>query len=438
MLQKLKRFIALDNPFRLYYHQIRAIIANIIYKFPSRGMTIIGVTGTNGKTTTSNIIARGLKKTGKKVFLFSTVNIIIGDKEYTNNTKMTSPDVFLLQKLLAEAKALGCEIAVIETSSHSILMHRNYGLDYDIAVLTNITQDHLDLHKTMKNYVATKLKLFKGLIIAKRKPWVKKTAIINIDSDYKDLFLAETYDSLYTYGKDKSASIRFKNIVNSFEGMNFWVDIAGNSLDIQTSLRGNFNVYNILASIGVFMTLGIKPNKIIEIIADLKGVPWRMESVDNKEEIQIFIDYAHTPDALEQVLTNLGDIKGRKKIITVFGATGERDKTKRPEMGRIVSDLSDAVILTQDDDYSEKTEAIIQDVMHGIDRKEGEEFWVIPDRKEAIRTALIKAEKGDIILIAGKWDEHILMTNLGPVPWHDKEVVLEILQGIDENKIVKE
>jgi len=170
MLQKLKRLIALDNPFRLYYHQIRAIIANMIYKFPSRGMTIIGVTGTNGKTTTSNIIARGLKKTGKKVFLFSTVNIIIGDKEYTNNTKMTSPDVFLLQKLLAEAKALGCEIAVIETSSHSILMHRNYGLDYDIAVLTNITQDHLDLHKTMKNYVATKLKLFKGLIIAKRKP----------------------------------------------------------------------------------------------------------------------------------------------------------------------------------------------------------------------------------------------------------------------------
>jgi len=175
MLAKLKSFVALDNPFRLYYHLLRAIGANLKYGFPSKGFTIIGVTGTNGKTTTSNIIAKGLRASGRNVFMFSTVNIIVGDEEFTNTSKMTSPDPFLLQKLFSEAKKKGCDIAVIETASHGIKMHRVWGLDYDIAVLTNITQDHLDLHHTMKDYVNTKLKLFKGLITATRKDGVKKS-----------------------------------------------------------------------------------------------------------------------------------------------------------------------------------------------------------------------------------------------------------------------
>ncbi len=436
MLQKLKKMIALDNPFRLYYHQLQAMIAVAINHNPSKNMIIIWVTGTNGKTTTSNIIARWLRQAGKKVFLFSTVNIIIDDQEFTNNSKMTSPNPFTLQKLLAEAREKWCEIAIIETSSHSIFMHRNWGLDYDIAVLTNITQDHLDLHKTMQKYAETKLRLFKGLIISKRKKWVKKTAIINLESDYKDLFLAETYDSLYTYGKDMSANIRLENITSDIDATNFDVKIAGNIIKIKTSLRGTFNVYNILASIWVFIALNLKPKEIEKIIASISWVPWRMEEIKNKEGFKIFIDYAHTGDALTQVLNNLRDIQGRKKIITVFWATGDRDKTKRPEMGRIVSDLSDIVVLTQDDDYTEKTEQIIKDVAHGIERKEWEDFWIIPDRKEAIRTALIMASLNDIVLIAWKWDEHTLMTNFWPIPWHDKEVVLEVLQWIDENRMI--
>jgi len=200
-MKNLKKLFALDNPIRLGYHKIRAILANFAYWFPSKDMIIIWVTWTNWKTTTSNIIAKWLRESWKKIFMFTTVNIIIWDKEYVNDTKMTSPDAFLLQRLLKQAKDEGCEIAVIETASHWIKMSRVWGLDYDIAVLTNITQDHLDLHRTMKDYVNTKLSLFKNLISYNRKNWIKKTWVINVGSDYSDLFINETYDSVYLYWK---------------------------------------------------------------------------------------------------------------------------------------------------------------------------------------------------------------------------------------------
>ncbi|MGE4443438.1 MAG: UDP-N-acetylmuramoyl-L-alanyl-D-glutamate--2,6-diaminopimelate ligase [Candidatus Altimarinota bacterium] len=432
----LKQLISLDNPVRLLYHLLRAIIASFMYGFPSRGMTIIGVTGTNGKTTTTNIIARGLKESGKKVFMFSTVNYFIGDQEFRNDTKMTSPDPFLLQKLLSDAKKAGCEIAVIETSSHAITMNRIWGIDYDIAVLTNITQDHLDLHHTMDNYVRTKLKLFKGLISSTRKKQVKKTAIINLESEYKELFLNETYDVLTTYGFDYNANLKAENIRNEMSSVFFDVKIPGTVLHIETKLRGKHNIYNILGAIGVFLSLGLKTEDIEKSIKNVSVVPGRLEEVNNYEGFKVFIDYAHTPDALENVLNTLKNINGVKRIITVFGATGDRDKTKRPIMGRVVSNLSDYVILTQDDDYTEATQDIMKDVLPGIERKEGENFWIIPDREVAIRTAFLQAEKDDAILIAGKGDEHLMMTNLGPIPYNDKEVALKILQEIDDNKIM--
>lgn len=208
-------------------------------------------------------------------------------------------------------------------------------------------------------------------------------------------------------------------------------------MHIQTPLRGTFNIYNLLAAIGVFVALGMKPKQIEESVAIVQGVPGRMEEVKSKEGYSVFIDYAHTPDALEQVLKTLRNIEGTKRLITVFGATGDRDRIKRPIMGEIVSTLSDVVILTQDDDYSEKVERIIKDVLPGIERKEGEGFWIIADRKEAIRTALITAKKGDIVLVAGKGDEHVLVTNSGSIPWHDKTIVEAILKDIEDNTILK-
>lgn len=437
MLQKVKSLIALDNPFRLGYHFMRAVIANIVYGFPSKEMVIIWVTGTNGKTTTSNIIAEGLRASGKKVFMFTTVNIMIGDEVMTNHSKMTSPDAFELQKWFSHAKKQGCEIAVVETASHGIKMHRNWWVDYDISVLTNITQDHLDLHRTMDDYVNTKLKIFSRLMYYKRKPGVKKTGIINMESAYKERFLAETYDFLYTYGRSHDANIKVKDVKNTRESMNFTVDMPGADIKIKSYLRGDFNVSNILAAIWVFASLWISREEIPRIVEQIKWVPGRMEEVQSKDGFSVFIDYAHTADALEKVLSTLGEMKTGGRIITVFGCTGDRDTSKRPIMGQIVSDMSDVVIVTQDDDYTEDTGKIIKDILPWIDRKQGENFWIIPDRKEAIRTALVMAKKDDIILLAGKGDEHALITNEGPVKWHEKTIVEQMLKEIDDNTIMK-
>lgn len=434
MSLNVKKMVALDNPLRLLYHKVRAVLANIVYGFPSQRMTIIGITGTNGKTTTTNLVAKWLRSAGFKVFMFSTINIIMWDEETVNNTKMTSPDPFMLQRLLKEAKEKWCTIAIIETSSHSMIMNRNWGLNYDLAVLTNITQDHLDLHRTMENYVDAKLQLFKNLIIYKRKPKVKKVAIINNESDYKDLFIAETFDVLYTYWKSPSSTLKLDDIKYELEWTTFNLKTAWSNFKIETLLRWDFNVYNIMAAIGVFMAFWLKMDKIREVVKSITWVAWRMEEVKNDKDIKIFVDYAHTPDALKQVITTAKQIEWVNRVITVFWATGDRDRTKRPIMWKVVSDLSDIVILTQDDDYSEKTERIIKDVLPWIERKEWEKFWIITDRKEAIRTALLTAEPKDVILIAWKWDEHMMLTNDWPIEWHDRAVVEEILVEMGEVK----
>lgn len=435
MLQTLKKSIALNNPLRLLYHKIRAVIANYMYGFSHKDMTIIWVTGTNGKTTTCNIIAKWLREQGKKVFMFTTVNIILGDDEIINNSKMTSPDVFILQQYFKKAKDIGCEVAIIETASHGIKMHRVWGLNYDIAVLTNITQDHLDLHGTMKDYVNTKLSIFKKLIWYERKPGVKKTGIINVCSRYSEDFLEQTYDSLYKYGNCPQANINVFDIEYEKNSTKFNIRIAGNTIPIETKLKGDFNIENILAAVCVFMSFGIEVEDISKIVAKVEWIPGRMEAVPNELWADIYVDYAHSEDALQKVLENLKKY-GYNKIITVFWATGDRDTTKRPAMGKIVDKLSDIVILTQDDDYTEKPEKIISQVQAGINRTEGENFWIIPSRKEAIEAGISALEKWDCLLIAGKWDEHTMITNFWPIEWNDRDVVEKILASIDENKIV--
>ena len=288
----------------------------------------------------------------------------------------------------------------------------------------------------MQDYVNTKLKIFKNLITYKRKPGIKKTAIINIDSDYSDLFLAETYDSVFTYWRSSNANLKVGKIKTDIHWMKFDVDAAWGDIKVNTPLRWVFNVENILAAIWIFISFWIKWKAIEEILKNISWIPGRMEEVQNNEWFKIFIDYAHTPDALEKVLEDFKNTSGVENIITVFWATWDRDKTKRPVMWEIVSRMSDIVILTQDDDYSEKTEDIIKDVLPGIERKEWEGFWVIPDRKEAIRTALVSANKNDIVLIAWKWDEHVLVTNEWSIEWHDRTIVEEIMKGIDDNHIM--
>ena len=296
-------------------------------------MIVIGVTGSKGKTTVTNLISRGLEHAGKKVFMFSTANYSINGQWAENTMKMTSPSPFVLQKLLLEAKKAGCEYAVIETSSHSIFYNRNYGIDYDVAVLTNISQDHLDLHHTMDNYVATKLQLFKNLVSYRRKPGVKKIAAVNIDSNYASVFLSETTpDIMYTYGMAPNAQIRSQNIRHSKEGMEFEIKMPSNTVSMKTKLHGNFNVSNILAAVSVLVSQKIDIPTIVGAIESVESIPGRLEEIENTRGLTVFVDYAHTEDSLRNVLETVKQMEGNGKIITVFGATGDRDTFKRPKM----------------------------------------------------------------------------------------------------------
>lgn len=436
-MQFLRSLIALDSPIRVFYHYLRGVIAFYLYGNPARDMIVIGVTGSKGKTTVTNLIARWLEHAGKNVFMFSTANYSINGQWSDNNIKMTSPSPFVLQSLLKQAKAAGCEYAIIETSSHSIFYNRNYGIDYDVAVLTNISQDHLDLHHTMDNYAKTKLELFKNLVTYRRKPWVKKIAVVNVDSDYASMFLQETTpDIMYTYGMTPNAQICSQNVHYLKDGTEFEIKMPSNTLSLTTKLRGNFNVSNILAAVSVLISQKVDVSSIVSAIESVESIPGRLEEIKNNRGLTVFVDYAHTEDSLKNVLETLKQMDGIGRIITVFGATGDRDTSKRPKMWRIVDNLSDVIILTEDDNYTENSLKIIKEVSMGIKRKEGEWFWIIPSRMDAIRTALVIAESGDVVLIAGKWAESIQVTNAGAIEWDDRVVVRKILQEIDENEMM--
>lgn len=401
-------------------------------------MTVIGVTGTKGKTTTTNLIAKWLQKAGKKVAMFSTVNISINGETEDNNMKMTTPSPFFLWNWLRQARDAGCEYAVIETSSHALFYHRVHWLRYDAAVLTNIAQDHLDLHKTMDNYVDTKLQLFRNLYKNGIQKWIRKIGVVNIDSEYSDRFLSKdiVVDNLYTVGFSPSAQIRAENVVNTELATEFDVRISNNLFHLTSKLPGNFNISNILCAVAVLISQKIDIPTIQSVIAEFACVPGRLEEVSNTHGAKIYVDYAHTEDSLKNVLDTLRQVKTTKRIITVFGATGDRDRTKRPKMGKVVDTLSDIVILTDDDTYTEDSIRIIRDVTEGISRREGEWFWIIPSREDAIRTALIMLQPGDVLIVAGKWAETIQVTQNWSIPWNDRKVIEKILMEIQAQVMI--
>jgi UDP-N-acetylmuramoyl-L-alanyl-D-glutamate--2,6-diaminopimelate ligase len=438
MLDFLRSAIALDSPIRVMYHSLRGFFAFWLSGNPAKDMIVIWVTGTKGKTTTSNLIAQWLHQAGKKVAMFSTVNMMINGEMRENTMKMTSPGPFVMWKFLREARAAGCEYAVIETSSHALYYSRVYGLRYDAAVLTNISQDHLDLHKTMDNYVDTKLLLFKNLYKYGMLRDVRKVGVVNIDSEYASRFLSKdiVVDKLFTVGFAPSAQIRALNIMQHQDGMEFDIKMAMGQVHIQTVLQGEFNISNILCAIAVLISQGIDIAVIEKMFQNFRWIPGRLEEVPNLRGAKIFVDYAHTEDSLEQVLHTLRKVEWTKRIITVFGATGDRDKTKRPKMWRVAHLYSDVVILTDDDTYTEDSFSIIRDVSEGIDRKEGENFWIIPSREDAIRTALIMLHEGDILLVAWKWAESVQVTQKWSIIWNDRKVIEKILMEIEAQVMV--
>lgn len=422
--QKLKNF----------YHLFQAIGANIWYGFPARKIRVIGVTGTNGKTTTSQMIVKILEKTNKKVALISTINFKLGEKEWVNRTKFTTFSAFAVQKFIAEAVREKCGDLVLETSSHSIDQYRIWGIKYDTAVITNITREHLDYHKTMEKYYATKLKLFKNI----------NTAVVNLDMNQPGKFFECGVKNIYGYTTTKQILEDENKKINIIKAQNIKLEVGGSSffveaINFKLNLLGKFNVENALAAICVGLSRGIDLKIISEALSEIIKVPGRMDEVENKLGIKIIIDYALTPDSMEKLGKLITNFKtGKNKIIWVFGSCGDRDQGKRPIMGKIVAKYADAVIVTNEDPYSEDPQKIINAIFFGVIEskklKEEKNCWRIFDRYEALKKALALAQKNDIILVTGKGAEETMMLGEKQIPWNDRQVIEEILdQNLFQN-----
>lgn len=402
------------------WHLAQAAVACAYFGFPGKRLAVIGVTGTNGKTTTTQFIARILERAGEKVAVASTIDFQIGEKKWTNASKFTTLSPWQLQRFLRAAVRAGCEYAVLETSSHALDQHRVWGVPYDIAVMTNVTREHLDYHETMEGYRRAKRRLFS---IAKR-------AVINLDMEEPRYFCAGRDKSTLFYStKDQSAHLFAQKIGLDFKGTEFVVDDTHFHLNIP----GLFNIENALAALGVARLLDIGFPVAAEALADIAGVPGRMELVPNAKNADIIIDYAVTPDAFEKLYASILPLKiPGTRIIHVFGACGERDRGKRPLLGEIASGYADVVILTNEDPYYEDPERIIDEIETGVTKKKEKEYLRIFDRREAIRKALSLAEIGDIVLITGKGAEETMAVGDKRIPWNDRKVIEEELARMRE------
>jgi UDP-N-acetylmuramoyl-L-alanyl-D-glutamate--2,6-diaminopimelate ligase len=402
----MKRILKKAIPQKLintFKHKPTAVIANVKNLFPSRGLKVIGVTGTDGKTTTVNMIYHILKDSGKKVSMVSTINAVVGEKEMETGFHVTSPSPFLIQKILKEAKKAGSEYVVLEATSHALDQHRFLGIKFDIGVITNITHEHLDYHKTFKNYLNTKAKLIKKV----------RVAVLNRDEDHYSVLAHKTSGKILSFGVTHKADFNPKNF------------------PLKLKIPGQYNILNALAASAVCSALGTSPAEIRSSLANFTGLLGRMEEVKNSQGIKIVVDFAHTPNGLQNALKTLREGK-KGRVISLIGAEGERDEKKRPIMGEIAQKYSDLVIVTAVDPRGQ-LEIINQAIKKGCLKaggKEGSNLFFIPDRKKAIEFAINEAKKGDIIGIFGKGHEKSMnLDGKEEIAWSDINVVRKILDG---------
>lgn len=390
-------------------------VATMFYGEPSRKLKLVGVTGTNGKTTIATLLYRMFREFGYKVGLLSTVCNYINDEEVP--ASHTTPDPIELNSLLARMVEEGCEYAFMECSSHAIQQHRIGGLEFVGGIFTNLTRDHLDYHKTFENYRDAKKMFFDGLP-------KNAFAITNADDKNGMIMVQNTKATIKTYSIKRMADFHAKLLECHFEGM--YLEIDGKEVGVQ--FIGKFNVSNLLAVYGTAIMLGKQPEEVLITLSKLKSVNGRLEPIQSPEGFTAVVDYAHTPDALENVLCAIHDVLDNKggRVITICGAGGNRDKGKRPLMAQEAVKQSDTVILTSDNPRNEEPQAIIEDMLAGLDTTQRKKVLTITDRKEAIRTATMMAKKGDVILVAGKGHENYQEINGVKHHFDDHEVIREI------------
>ncbi|AZA78513.1 UDP-N-acetylmuramoyl-L-alanyl-D-glutamate--2,6-diaminopimelate ligase [Chryseobacterium sp. G0186] len=389
-------------------------LASNFYGNPSQQLKLIGVTGTNGKTSVSTLLFDVFRNLGYSAALLSTVEIRI-DEEIIPATH-TTPDVITINKILAEAVEKGCEFAFMEVSSHGIAQNRIEGLHFKVAGFTNLTHDHLDYHKTFEEYLKTKKRFFDGLEDT-------AIAITNVDDKNGNVMLQNTKAKKKSYALKTMADYHGKLLEVDFNGMlvNF------NGKEFWTTLTGKFNVYNLLLVFGIAIELGFEQDEVLQAISKLKRVSGRFETFKSDGGIFFIVDYAHTPDALENILDSINDIRTKnERLITVFGCGGDRDHSKRPEMGNIASKKSTLAIITSDNPRTEDPGQIIKEIEAGVEPQNFSKYTSIPDRKEAIKMAIKFAEPRDIVLVAGKGHENYQEINGVKHHFDDKEVINEL------------
>ncbi|KPK32797.1 MAG: hypothetical protein AMS24_03125 [Chlamydiae bacterium SM23_39] len=392
--------------------KVESEVAVRYYEYPSKDLFLIGITGTNGKTTTSYLIKHILNKEKKNCGLLGTIEYIFGNNRIFSS--LTTPDNILLQKYLREMITQNSKYCVMEVSSHGLAQNRIKNIDYKIAIFTNITREHLDYHNTFENYLNAKKKLFDSLKF-------DALAIVNRDDPFFPDLIKDSKARIFTFGIDNKADIYARNVKFDLNGMEFEVFYKDKREKIKTKLIGKFNVYNILAAISFAIEMGIDFKNIKSYISSFSSVKGRMEKVEHSD-FYVFIDYAHTENSMMNVLTTLREIK-KRKIITVFGCGGDRDKDKRSKMGEIASNLSDYSILTSDNPRTENIEDIIKDIVKGFFKNN---YEVEIDRKKAIEKAINLAKKDDIIIILGKGHETYQIFANKTLFFDDRKVVEEI------------
>lgn len=401
------------------YRRMRVQTVSARYGNPSKNLKVIAITGTNGKTTTANYLNEILKEAGHKTAMFTTALIEINGESKLNDLNATVASTAKMQQFFLKAKKAKVDYVVLEITSHALHQHKLSTVPIEMAVMTNLTQDHLDYHKTMEEYAAAKGKLFAGS---------PRYIVLNQDDEWFSFFDKYSADEQkITYGETKEADVNIQKVKLFRKGTEALLVVDHQTkIPLATALPGKYNIHNAAAAVSAAYLLGIKVQDIIEGIANLEAVPGRFERAVEGLGYDVIVDYAHTPDALEKLLETAKYIT-KNRVILVFGATGDRDKAKRPIMGRIAAKLADRIFVTDEESYNEDPKIIRDMVLEGInDAKASAKTTEIADRKEAIEKAMSIAKTGDIILITGMGHEKFRIVNGKRLPWNDSDVVREI------------
>lgn len=428
---------SLENGLPIPYIEVsdvRRALANLactFYEYPAQRLCTIGVTGTDGKTTTSNLITTIFEAAGMRTGLMTTANFKMLGEEWENTTRQSTLEALEIQQLLRRMVDAQVTHAVIEATSHGLALQRVHGCAFDVGVVTNITQEHLDFHKTLDAYRRAKARLFEMLDPERDKGiGSHPVAVLNRDDSSFEILKPYCRVPILDYGIDTPAAVRAVDVQLQTHSTRFRVLLPDGEYNIETQLVGRFNVSNCLAAIATAYSQGVSLEAIAHGLASVKGVTGRMESIDEGQPFAVIVDYAHTADSLAKVLATLRPLT-KGKLMVVFGSAGERDVQKRPIMGRIAAQMTDFFVITDEDPREEDREKILREIAAGaeaVGKRQGLDFLSIADRTEAIRAALAHASEGDTLVLAGKGHEQSIIVGREKIPWDDRKVARNLLK----------